>query len=99
MLALWEVCAEVVNKLPVWQVSEPRCSVRHLVVLSWYGSYRGVEVLPLIHQGQLPQYWPSGGVCADTTSVSPSLYLRVIDVRVDVHQGRYPWGEYQDLHE
>ena len=99
MIALWEVCAEVVNKLPVRQVSEPRCSVRHLVVLSWYASYRGVEVLPSIHQLQLPQYWPNGGGCADTTSVIPSLCLGVIDVHLDVCQGRYPWGEYQDLHE
>ena len=89
----------MVNKLPVSQVSELRRGVRHLVVLSWDASYGGVDVLPPIHQVQLPQDWPNGGGCADTTSVVSSLICRVIDVRVDVRQGRHPWGEDQELHE
>ena len=84
MFSLWEVCVEVVNKLLVWKVIEPRRGVRHIFPLSWYASYEGVDVLPPIHQGQLPQYWHNGGGCADTTSVSPYLCLSVIGVCVDV---------------
>ena len=41
----------------------------------------------------------NGGGCADTTSVGPSLRLRVIDVRVDVRQGRHHQGEDQEIYE
>ena len=67
------MCAEVGNKLPVRQVSDPRRDVRHLVVLSWDASYGGVDVLPPIHQGQLPLDWPGVGGYDDTTSVAAEV--------------------------
>ena len=73
MLALWEVCTEAGNKLPVRQVSDTRLGARHIFVLSWDASYGCVDVLPPIHQGQLPQDWPDGGGCTETTFVIPSL--------------------------
>ena len=91
--------AEVGKKFPVQQVSDLQRGVRHLVVLSWDASYGGVDVLPPIHQVQLPQDWPNGGGCADTTSVISSLCRRVIDVRVDLRKKCHPWGEDQELNE
>ena len=46
-LAMWEVCVEVRQKLPVRQVSEPQYGICHLVVLSRDASYGGVNVLSL----------------------------------------------------
>ena len=58
-----------------------------------------MDVLLPSPQVNLPQDWPNGEGCADTTSVVPSLCRRVIDVRVDVRQGRHPRGKAQEIHE
>ena len=56
-LILWEVCAEMVDNLPVRKVSEPRCGIRPLVVLSGYASDAGVNVLPPCREEDISQYW------------------------------------------
>ena len=96
---MWEVCAEVGKTFPVRKVNKPGCGVRHFVVLSGDESYGGVDVLPPIHQGRISQDWSDGGGCADTSSVGPSLCHHVINVCVDMRQGRHSRGEYQELHE
>ena len=45
MLTVWEVCTEVRKKLPVRQVSEPRCGAFHLIILSQDAFHGGLDVL------------------------------------------------------
>ena len=98
-LSMWEVCAEVGNKFPVWQVNEQQRGVFRIVVLSLDDPYVGVDVLPPSLQGQLPQDCSNVAGCADTEPVGPSMCRRAINIRVGMRQGSHIWCEEQALHE